>query len=673
MANFINHLDHFRTCCKKVIALEFNPNWSLYENVCAIAGKLNEVISAQNLVIDQVNTLTIMYQELKDYVNNYFDNLDVQDEINKKLDELLESGELGDLIDEWLQDLANDYVRKDDPFSTNIFYTELLGQHRWDVLTTDYTYSEIQSMTSDGSYYYISACTSTNTVGKILKFDLNNNFVSMVNLSTSGHTKIVYSSQLNKIIIYPRYYQDNASPTYIQTIDTTLNSTSLEQHEIGATITNMFEHNNILYFIKNINNWLNPIPVFILNTDFTISTTEFLIAQFNDGDDNFVDGHIQFFTMDDNYFYLFRSNPNACVISDYNGNAIKKFNIMCFDRLLGEVEGGYIRDGYVYMVTSTNAKDTNEITYANVHRMNFQNGNFAFSQSHNSKVIDEASFNVYVNNTYTGFFSDGTQAYPFKDIQSAVGYLRHNRETHKLYYIVIQTAGTYEQVYFDNMNITFYGNVSGISFNYVQAYSCGSVRFHNIYFNRLIGNDSNIFVSNSTFADINNVVALNRCNYSEYNCTYGTENNNIIATGSRVLSNCNLINTISSEFTHQGNQFTGTVALGSSGHVNGNRLFTNIPTQDTYPYTLLTFATMGSSFANLRFSIDEVFYNFNIPIAALNNTTDVYTVFSRTGTRFTVSIQVEYSLNNSSLNLVSVLRDGVPIIEGYLNNRILVY
>ena len=41
--------------------------------------------------------------QLQDYVNNYFDNLDVQEEINNKLDDMAEQGQLTDIIAQYLQ------------------------------------------------------------------------------------------------------------------------------------------------------------------------------------------------------------------------------------------------------------------------------------------------------------------------------------------------------------------------------------------------------------------------------------------------------------------------------------------------------------------------------------------------------------------------------------------
>lgn len=62
-----------------------------YQLLCKIVEYLNKNI-------DKTNELGIKVEEL----NNWFNNLDVQDEINKKLDEMAESGELTDIIAQYL-------------------------------------------------------------------------------------------------------------------------------------------------------------------------------------------------------------------------------------------------------------------------------------------------------------------------------------------------------------------------------------------------------------------------------------------------------------------------------------------------------------------------------------------------------------------------------------------
>ena len=60
------------------------------------------LIPAINTDVEAVQELQQLYIDLQDYVNNYFDNLDVQEEINNKLDEMVESGELEQIIAEYL-------------------------------------------------------------------------------------------------------------------------------------------------------------------------------------------------------------------------------------------------------------------------------------------------------------------------------------------------------------------------------------------------------------------------------------------------------------------------------------------------------------------------------------------------------------------------------------------
>lgn len=67
--------------------------WQL---LCKLGKEINKIIRSTNTLGTQVETLT-------DYVSNYFDNLDVQDEINNKLNEMAESGELTEIIAQYLQ------------------------------------------------------------------------------------------------------------------------------------------------------------------------------------------------------------------------------------------------------------------------------------------------------------------------------------------------------------------------------------------------------------------------------------------------------------------------------------------------------------------------------------------------------------------------------------------
>lgn len=66
----------------------------------------NEVIPTVNNNGESVEELQELFTELQTYVNNYFTNLDVQDEINNKLDEMAENGDLEDIIAAYLNTRA---------------------------------------------------------------------------------------------------------------------------------------------------------------------------------------------------------------------------------------------------------------------------------------------------------------------------------------------------------------------------------------------------------------------------------------------------------------------------------------------------------------------------------------------------------------------------------------
>ena len=73
-----------------------------YQLICKVVEYLNKVIDSQNQVIDQVSVLTDAFNELQSFVDHYFDNLDVQEEINNKLDQMAEDGQLTELIAQFL-------------------------------------------------------------------------------------------------------------------------------------------------------------------------------------------------------------------------------------------------------------------------------------------------------------------------------------------------------------------------------------------------------------------------------------------------------------------------------------------------------------------------------------------------------------------------------------------
>ena len=88
----------FKFWCQKVLPLVYDDSLSYYETLCKVVKYLNDVIANVDVLHDDVDGLRTAYIQLQNYVNSYFDNLDVQNEINKKLDDMADDGSLSALL-----------------------------------------------------------------------------------------------------------------------------------------------------------------------------------------------------------------------------------------------------------------------------------------------------------------------------------------------------------------------------------------------------------------------------------------------------------------------------------------------------------------------------------------------------------------------------------------------
>lgn len=69
-----------------------------YQLLCKVVEKLNEIIANTDKQNSNIELLETNFATLYNFTKNYFDNLDVQEEINNKLDKMAEDGSLSALI-----------------------------------------------------------------------------------------------------------------------------------------------------------------------------------------------------------------------------------------------------------------------------------------------------------------------------------------------------------------------------------------------------------------------------------------------------------------------------------------------------------------------------------------------------------------------------------------------
>ena len=126
------NLQPFRYWCQKVLPLVYDDSLSYYELLCKVVDYLNKTMEDVETLHDDVDNLhdsyvelqndynakyagmtewiNQSYQDLVTFVNTYFANLDVQEEINTKLDAMALDGSLSALIEPFLPDLVDAWL-----------------------------------------------------------------------------------------------------------------------------------------------------------------------------------------------------------------------------------------------------------------------------------------------------------------------------------------------------------------------------------------------------------------------------------------------------------------------------------------------------------------------------------------------------------------------------------
>lgn len=179
----IKPISPFILFCQKVIPLAFDESMSYYECLCALTNYLyNEVTPAVNNNADAVT-------ELQTYVANYFNNLDVQTEINNKLDDMAESGQLAEIIAQYIQlngvlayDTLNDLKNADNVVNGSICKT--LG---------NVTYND-----GYGAFYKVRTITNDDVIDNINIIKINTDNTLIAELITNSNNGTL-QNEINEI------------------------------------------------------------------------------------------------------------------------------------------------------------------------------------------------------------------------------------------------------------------------------------------------------------------------------------------------------------------------------------------------------------------------------------------------------------------------------------------
>ena len=103
----------FRHWCYKILPLVYDDSLSYYELLCKVVKAIGDVISNMDGVRDDMDKLVVAYNELKNYVDTYFDSLDVNDPIRMQ-DILYYAAKIDKVWERLIDPQSEEYFKKND-------------------------------------------------------------------------------------------------------------------------------------------------------------------------------------------------------------------------------------------------------------------------------------------------------------------------------------------------------------------------------------------------------------------------------------------------------------------------------------------------------------------------------------------------------------------------------
>lgn len=242
--------------------------WQLF---CKIGKEINKIIDSQNSVGEEVEKLSNAFILLKKYVDDYFTNLNLQDEVNTKLNEMAEDGTLEKIINQEIFGKINNDIEKikNEIESLKIFVDNF--KLETDVDDTESIKKAIEygkdkinpTLYFSKKEYHIS---DTFNINYKLNIDFNGAIIYFENntIDIAGDDKAIFYYNTSKHAEYQEVISDLTENTNIfqanlintkindylilKFLDSTNNEISDEQYYL-TKITNINENNYYLDFI----------------------------------------------------------------------------------------------------------------------------------------------------------------------------------------------------------------------------------------------------------------------------------------------------------------------------------------------------------------------------------------------------------------------------------------
>lgn len=393
-----------------------------------------EILPVVNNNTELTEEAITKFNELYTYVHDYFDNLDVQDEINQKLDNMVADGTLETLIMKYIQKIDNvKFITNgfwDNTFSQDIHVIQHAGKNILVDTGSDLNFPDIQDFIDSLNILHFDYVIITHYHG-----DHSGNFKQLVNLNYINHNSVVYMpvevSGFNiesTIAEYKAFCAQNNIVYQVPTNDTiiTINDLIIKFYNCNATVseTTYTEYNECSIVLEFIHRNIKALytgdcdkqafDYFYKNNILCYKTNIFKMGHHG----------INQYTSKD---FINQIKPDYA-IQNVGINDFAKNNISISEQ-------GSMLKSFGTLIYPTCMNENNIVLVSDGSSIKIENGkNYELSNQ-------ETFITLYVNSTAnTNHIQNGTQEYPFHELMQAIGYIKQY-PTHN--YQINLAEGTY--------------------------------------------------------------------------------------------------------------------------------------------------------------------------------------------------------------------------------------
>ena len=413
-----------------------------YELMCLMNKYMNDINSNVNILNENQKGLYDTFNNVVNYINDYFENLDLQEEVNNKLDEMAESGLLADLI---FKKDYNKYASLNSHRLARFIIENGNNNINTDTSTTYYGQIQGSCLINDTTIALVFSATDNtnkkNNTAKIQIISLATGNVLRENILTLGHANgITYNPNNDNLYITECYYYDSnetlihSNKVYIVnqtnlTLEGTIELEGLDLTDNLLLNLDYDKQNNKFYAMQYF-------TVHELDENFTIVNTIDLSK------DDIVDiGTYQTIHRHNNFYYMVNAHPNYIHVFNENGESSQHYHLNDYIEesfYLGELEDiDFDSDNNIIATSHKSLCEGSDCNVAQIFKLNTIKNQ---SICDTDKYIPNFRKRITISPTFT-LAPDGTSAKPFNELAEAIEFALSPKGRNVHYVNMIQ--GTY--------------------------------------------------------------------------------------------------------------------------------------------------------------------------------------------------------------------------------------